>query len=120
MCEPFFDSGTIKLFVSDYYLGQQLPVSVTAILSDRDLFLLNSFQAVRVFVWCAEIFPLAQQRINFLQKELGSKNICTNFGDLKRDIQRVKITQILSQSSLELRAIHSGYYSGANHTSRSI
>jgi hypothetical protein len=69
---------------------------------------LNSFQAIRVFERYADIFSLAKQRVNFLQKELASRNICTNFGETKRDIQRIKITHTLSQSSIEPRAIHSG------------
>jgi hypothetical protein len=56
----------------------------------------------------AYIFSLAKQRVNFLQKELGRRNICTNFGSLKRDVQRLKTTHTLSQSSIELRAIQSG------------
>jgi hypothetical protein len=68
----------------------------------------------------ANIFSLAKQRVNFLQKELGRRNICTNFGGLKRDVQRLKTTHTLSQSSIELRAIQSGCYSGVNRTSMSI
>jgi hypothetical protein len=70
---------------------------------------LNSFQAIRVFERYAEIFSLAKQRVNFLQKEPERRNICTNFGDLKRDIQLLIRTHTLTQSSIEPRAIHSGY-----------
>jgi hypothetical protein len=80
----------------------------------------NRIQAIRVFERYANIFSLAKQRVNFLQKELERRNICTYFGETKRDLQRVKITHLLSQSSIELRAIHSGYYSGVDRTSRSI
>jgi predicted HTH domain antitoxin len=83
-----------------------------------DLF--NRIGAIRIFERYAEIFPLTKQRVNFLQKELARRNICTNFGESKRDVQRVKITHTLSQSSIELRAIHWDYYSGVNCTSRSI
>jgi hypothetical protein len=76
--------------------------------------MINSFQAIRVFVCCVNIFPLTKQRVNFLQKELARRNICTIFGDGKKDVQRLRITHLLSQSSIELRAIHSGYYSGVN------
>jgi hypothetical protein len=72
------------------------------------------------FEGCAEIFSLAKQRVNFMQKELAKRNIYTNFGTSKRDIQRVKITHTLSKRGIELRAIHSGFYSGVNCTSRSI
>jgi hypothetical protein len=81
---------------------------------------LNSFQAIRVFGGCTEIFSLAKQRVNFLQKGLASRNNCTNFGDRKRDIQRVKITHTLSQRGIEFRSTHLGYYSGVESTSRSI
>jgi hypothetical protein len=62
--------------------------------------LVNRIGAIRIFggVWI--YFPLAKQSVNFLQKELGSRNICTNFGESKRDVQQVKITQILSQRLL--------------------
>jgi hypothetical protein len=80
----------------------------------------NRIQAIRVFERYADIFSLAKQRANFLQKELERRNICTNFGDPKRAIQLLKRTHLLSQSSIELRAIQSGYYSGVNRTSMSI
>jgi hypothetical protein len=66
----------------------------------------NSFQAISIIGDARIYFSLAKQRVNFLQKELANRNICTSFGDPNRNIQRVKITQILSQSSIELRAIH--------------
>jgi hypothetical protein len=80
----------------------------------------NRIQAIRVFERYADIFPLTKQRDNFLQKELGRRNFCCSFGESERDLQRVKITHTLSQNSIELRAIQSGYYSGVNRTSRSI
>jgi hypothetical protein len=80
----------------------------------------NRIPVIRYSEGCAEIFSLAKQRVNFMQKELAKRNIRTNFGTSKRDIQRVKITHTLSQRGIELRAIHSGFYSGVNHTSRSI
>jgi hypothetical protein len=81
---------------------------------------LNRIPVIRYFEGCAEIFSLAKQRVNFMQKELAKRNICTNFGTSKRDIQQVKITHALSQRGIELRTIHSGFYSGVNRTSRSI
>jgi hypothetical protein len=87
---------------------------------ERNTSELNSFQAIRVFGGCAEIFSLAKQRINLLQKELASRNNCANYGNGKRDIQRVKITHTLSQRGIELRSTHLGYYSGVERTSRSI
>jgi hypothetical protein len=83
-------------------------------------FSINSFQAISVIGGARIYFLLTKQRVNFLQKRLARRNNCTNFGDGKRDVQRVKITHVLSQSSIELRAVHSGYYSGVNCTSRSI
>jgi hypothetical protein len=67
--------------------------------------LINRIQAIRVFERYADIFSLVKQRVNFLQKEIERRYICTNFGDLKRDDQRLKRTHPLSQSSIELRAI---------------
>jgi hypothetical protein len=48
--------------------------------------ILNRIQAIRDLGGARIYFPLAKQRVNFLQKELPRRNICTNFGDLKRDI----------------------------------
>jgi hypothetical protein len=70
---------------------------------------INRIQAIRVFERYANIFSLAKQRVNFLQKELERRNICTYFGETKRDLQPVKSTHLLSQSSIEPRAIHLGY-----------
>jgi hypothetical protein len=53
---------------------------------------LNSFQAISVFGEARIYFSLAKQHVNFLQKELAYRNICTNFGSGKRDLQQVKIT----------------------------
>jgi hypothetical protein len=66
----------------------------------------NRIPAIAYFGGARIYFPLAKQRVNFLQKRLPRRNICTNFGDGKTDVQRVKITHVSSQSSIELRAIH--------------
>jgi hypothetical protein len=69
---------------------------------------INRIPAIRIFERYAEIFPLTKQRVNFLQKELASRNICPSFAESERDLQWVKITHTLSHSSIELRAIQSG------------
>jgi hypothetical protein len=91
-----------------------------SIATTNSVHFLNSFQAIRAFEMYANIFSLAKQRVNFLQKELGRRNNCTRFGGLKRDFQWLKTTHTLSQSSIELRAIQSGCYSGVNRASMSI
>jgi hypothetical protein len=87
---------------------------------DHSMKRVNSFQAIGVFRRVRGDFSLAKQRVNFLQNELASRNNCTNFGDGKRDIQRVKITHILSQRGIKLRSTHLGYYSGVERTFRLI
>jgi hypothetical protein len=83
---------TLKIISSPYFLTILSRAKSKS--HSLNLLKVNSFQAISVIGGARIYFPLTKQCVNFLQNELGSRNIYTNFGAPKRDIQRAKITHI--------------------------
>jgi hypothetical protein len=94
----------IITFLTHLFNARKASLASTNIYISSNKYVLTGF-LIRTFERYAEIFPLTKQCVNFLQKELVRRKICSSFGESERDLQRVKITHTLSHSSIELRAM---------------